>query len=125
MIDRPKKISRLLLGFLIIAPMSAWAHAFPDHSDPRVGSTQKIPPANVRIWFDSGLEPAFSSIRVMNSDNQPVDKGDGHVDEHDNTIMEVSLPPLPPGKYHVFWVAISVDTHRTEGSFPFTIEASP
>jgi len=125
MIDRPKKISRLLLGFLIIAPMSAWAHAFPDHSDPRVGSTQKIPPANVRIWFDSGLEPAFSSLRVMNSDNQPVDKGDGHVDEHDNTIMEVSLPPLPPGKYHVFWVAISVDTHRTEGSFPFTIEASP
>ena len=61
----------------------------------------------------------------MNSDNQSVDKGDGRVDEKDNTILEVSLPPLPPGKYHVFWVAISVDTHRTEGNFPFTIEASP
>jgi hypothetical protein len=61
----------------------------------------------------------------MNSDNQAVDKGDGHVDERDNTIMEVSLPTLPAGKYHVFWVAISVDTHRTEGDFSFTVEASP
>lgn len=124
MIEKPEKITWVLLGFLMIVPMSAWAHAFPDHSDPRVGSTQKTPPAAVRIWFDSGLEPAFSSLRVMNSDNQPVDKGDGHVDEHDNTILEVSLPPLPPGKYHVLWVAISVDTHRTEGDFPFTIEGS-
>ena len=125
LIEYPQKISGVLLVLFLSIPISAWAHAFPDHSDPRVGSTQKTPPATVRIWFDSGLEPAFSSLHVMNSDNQPVDKGDGHVDEHDNTIMEVSLPPLPPGKYHVFWVAISVDTHRTEGSFPFTIEASP
>jgi len=123
---------RILIGGLFVASLlfggdvgKSWAHAFPDHSDPRVGSTQKTPPANVRIWFDSGLEPAFSSLRVMNSDNQPVDKGDGHVDEHDNTVLEVSLPPLPPGKYHVFWVAISVDTHRTEGDYSFTIEPSP
>jgi len=125
MMENPEKITWVLLGFLIIAPISAWAHAFPDHSDPRVGSTQKTSPATVRIWFDSGLEPAFSSLRVMNSDNQPVDKGDGRVDDRDNTILEVSLLPLPPGKYHVYWVAIAVDTHRTEGDFSFTVEASP
>jgi len=53
-----------------------------------------------------------------------VDKGDGHVDAQDNTILEVSLPSLPAGKYHVYWVAVSVDTHRTEGDFSFTIEPS-
>lgn len=89
-----------------------------------MGSAQKTPPAGVRIWFDSGLEPAFSTLHVMNSDNQPVDKGDGHVDAQDNTILEVSLPSLPAGKYHVYWVAVSVDTHRTEGDFSFTIEPS-
>lgn len=108
---------------LAATPARTSAHVFPDHSDPRVGSTLKIPPAMVRIWFDGSLEPAFSSIRVMNANQQAVDKGDGHVDDHDNTILEVSLPSLPAGKYHVFWVAISVDTHRTEGDFSFTIEA--
>jgi len=116
----------LLSGILFLrAPLEAWAHAFPDHSEPRVGSSQKTSPATVRIWFDSGLESAFSSLRVMNSENQPVDKGDGHVDEQDNTVLEVNLPPLPAGKYHVFWVAVSVDTHRTEGDFSFTVEAPP
>jgi methionine-rich copper-binding protein CopC len=115
-------VMTVTVSLLGATPVPTWAHAFPDHSDPRVGSTVKTPPATVRIWFDSSLEPAFSSLRVMNSDNQPVDKGDGHVDDHDNTILEVSLPSLPAGKYHVFWVAISVDTHRTEGDFSFTIE---
>jgi methionine-rich copper-binding protein CopC len=82
-------------------------------------------PATVQIWFDSGLEPAFSTLRVMNSENQQVDKGDGHVDEQDNTILEVSLPPLSAGKYHVYWVVVSVDTHHTERDFYFTVEAPP
>jgi copper resistance protein C len=115
--------------FLIVcligsAPNGAWSHAFPDHSEPRVGSSQKTSPASVRIWFDSGLEPVFSTLRVINSESQQVDKGDGHVDEQDNTILEVSLPPLQPGKYHVFWEVVSIDTHRTEGDFSFTIESS-
>lgn len=116
-------VMAMTVCFLGATPLRTWAHAFPDHSEPRVGSTQKTPPAKVRIWFDTGLEPAFSSLRVTNSDNQPVDQGDGHVDENDNTILEVSLPQLPPGKYHVYWVATSVDTHRTEGDFSFTIKA--
>jgi methionine-rich copper-binding protein CopC len=105
-------------------PVPTWAHAFPDHSEPRVGSTVKTPPAMVRIWFDASLEPAFSSIHVMNAENQPVDKGDGHVDDRDNTILVASLSSLPAGKYRVFWVAVSVDTHRTEGDFSFTVEGS-
>jgi methionine-rich copper-binding protein CopC len=122
--------SRFLSGLFVLSALlfigttvRLWAHAFPDHSEPRVGSSVETPPATVRIWFDSGLEAAFSSLRVVNSDDKQVDKGDGHVDDKDNTIMEVSLPPLPPGKYHVYWVAISVDTHRTEGDYSFWIEA--
>jgi methionine-rich copper-binding protein CopC len=42
----------LLAGALLLPPGAVWAHAFPDHSDPRVGSTVPAPPAQVRIWFD-------------------------------------------------------------------------
>lgn len=105
--------------FLVVS--SAWGHAFPDHSEPRVGWTVKQPPALVRIWFDGAIEPAFSSIKVMNASGQQVDKQDGQVNSADHTILEVSLPSLPPGKYRVFWSVVAIDTHRTEGDYPFTV----
>ncbi len=108
-----------------IPPPAAQAHAFPERAEPKVGSAVQSSPARVRIWFDGGLEPAFSSIRVMDANHQAVDKGDGHVNEHESTLLEVILPALPPGPYHVFWVAISLDGHRTEGDFSFTVETPP
>ena len=114
----------LALGVLLTAA-SAWSHAFPDHSEPRVGWTVPTPPPRVRIWFDGAIEPIFSTITVMSADKQRVDKGDGQVNPSDNTILEVSLPPLPPGKYRVFWSVVARDGHRTEGDFPFTIGGRP
>lgn len=108
-----------------IPPPAAQAHAFPERAEPKVGSTVQSPPAGVRIWFDGGLEPAFSSIRVMNANHQAVDQGDGRVDEKDNTVLEVSLPALSSGTYHVSWIAIALDGHRTEGDFSFTVETPP
>jgi len=116
-----KKIGGALLGLLLIVPISAWGHSFPDHSDPRVGSEIKTPPTQARIWFDSELEPVFNSIEVLDANQKKVDKGDGRVNPNDHTLLEVSLPPLPPGKYEVSWSVVSHDGHRTEGRFKFTI----
>ena len=113
----------LTLGLLLVTT-SAWGHAFPDHSEPRVGWTVPTPPPRVRIWFDGALEPIFSTITVMNAARGRVDKGDGRVNPSDSTILEVSLPPLPPGNYRVFWSVVARDGHRTEGDFPFTIEVA-
>ena len=122
--DRPwRGPGALTLGLFLVAS-SAWGHAFPDHSEPRVGWTVQTPPARVRVWFDGALEPAFSTIIVLNTDKQRVDTGDGRVSPSDNTVLEVSLPPLPPGKYRVFWSVVARDGHRTEGDFPFTIEVA-
>jgi copper resistance protein C len=107
---------------ILLLPFSAWGHAYPDHADPKVGSTVAVSPAAVRIWFDSELEPAFCTIMVHNADNFMVDKRDGHVDPHDPTLLEVSLPPLPPGVYRVIWNVVARDTHRTSGSYTFTIK---
>jgi copper resistance protein C len=106
---------------LLAAPGLAAAHAFPDHSAPRVGHTVDASPPAVRIWFDGQLEPVFSTIRVENADRQRVDKRDARVDPGDQTLLEVSLPPLPPGQYRVFWSVVARDGHRTEGDFPFRI----
>ena len=112
----------LVSAMLFLAPVDAAAHAYPDHAEPKVGSTVHISPARVCIWFDSALEPAFSTIMVHNANNEMVDKRDGRIDPDDPMLLEVSLPPLPPGVYRVFWNVVARDTHRTSGSFTFTIK---
>jgi methionine-rich copper-binding protein CopC len=99
----------------------AQAHAFPLRSDPRVGWTIPVSPPKVTIWFDGELEPAFSTITVYNSTKQQVDKGNSRVSGPDASVLEVDLPPLAPGTYHVYWKALSKDTHVTEGDFTFAI----
>lgn len=87
-----------------------------------MGSTLETPPAEVRIWFDGEIEPVFSTIRVESGDDKRrVDKGDPRVGPQDRRLLQVSVPPLPPGKYRVFWSVIARDGHRTEGDFPFRI----
>jgi methionine-rich copper-binding protein CopC len=34
----------------------------------------------------------------------------------------VPLKALRPGTYRVSWHAVSIDTHRTEGAFTFTVK---
>ena len=111
----------LLLAVLLWGVAGAEAHAFLDRADPRVGSTVKNPPAQVRLWFTQSLEPAFSAAQVLNEAGQRVDKADGQVDSSDPTLLRVSLPPLAPGTYKVIWRVLSVDTHVTEGDFTFRV----
>jgi methionine-rich copper-binding protein CopC len=111
----------------LVAAVLAWAgqaaaHAFPDHSEPRVGSTLDRPPAQVQIWFDGAIEPTFSTMRVESDEKQRVDKGDARVNSQDNRLLEVTVPALPPGRYRVYWSVIARDGHRTEGDFPFRVK---
>ncbi len=109
-----------MLSATIVA-VSASAHAFLDHAQPRVGSTLHSAPAGVELWFSQDLEPAFSTLRVVDSAGKQVDKKDKSVSDRDKTEMTVSLPALPPGKYRVYWRVLSVDTHVTEGDFTFEL----
>jgi methionine-rich copper-binding protein CopC len=123
-------MNRILFSCVIAVVFSAgWSvpdafgHAFPDHSDPKVGSTVQGPLDRVRIWFDSDLEPVFSSIMVHAAKGGVmVDKGDGHVDSSDPKLLEVRVPPLPPGEYIVYWSVVGRDGHRTAGKYTFTVQ---
>jgi copper resistance protein C len=111
----------LVLTGIVAGGAPARAHAFPDHSEPRVGHTLDTAPDTVRIWFDGDIEPVFSTIRVETAAKQRIDKGDPRVDPGDSKLLEVHVPPLPSGEYHVFWSVVARDGHRTEGSFPFPL----
>jgi copper resistance protein C len=99
------------------------AHAFPERFEPRVGATVRTAPSQVRIWFDGDIEPRFSQVRVASANGQPVDRGDSQVDSQNRRLLHVGLAPLAPGKYRVTWSVLSVDGHRTEGDYSFTLKA--
>ena len=110
----------ILMLCAALAPR-AQAHAFLDHAEPKVGSTVNVSPQKIKLWFTKPLEAAFSTARVENAQGKQVDKKDVHLDTRNRSLLEVSVPPLSPGKYRVTWRVVSTDTHKTEGHFEFTV----
>ena len=111
-----------LVALLCVLPGAALGHAFPDHSDPKVGAILAVSPDRVRIWFDSDLEPVSATIMVHNKAGALVDNKDGRVDSSDTKLLEVSLPHLSPGTYSVNWSVVSKEGHRSEGEYTFVIK---
>lgn len=98
----------------------AWAHAFLKTANPAVGSTISQAPSQVVIDFTEGVVPQFSTITVRNAQGQQVETGKPHLVGGD-THLAVDLKPLPPGTYTVVWHATATDTHKTQGTFHFTV----
>jgi len=108
------------LALAVLAP-AASAHAFLEHAEPRVGSTVAKAPDQVTLRFSEALEPAFSTLQVLDAAGKRVDRNDRKVDPANASVMRVSVPPLGPGKYRVKWRALSADTHVTQGDFTFEV----
>ena len=106
---------------LLLGAGAAWGHAFLERAEPRVGSTVRTAPSQVRVWFTENLEPAFSTLEVWNQDGKRVDAGTAEVSPASPTMLHVSLKTLGPGTYRVKWRVLSVDTHVTEGNFTFRV----
>lgn len=120
MVSNPRRFRGLALLLFGISGY-AFGHAFLDHAAPPVGSTLNAAPDQVRLWFTQGLEPAFSGIEVEDAKGARVDTGKATLDPNDGTLLSVALKPLGPGTYTVHWHVVSVDSHRTEGSWTFVI----
>ncbi len=113
-------MKRTLLLLALLAPAHAFAHAQLLKADPAVGATVP-PPSQLTLHFSEGVEPAFTTVAVTSSAGARVDAGAPHTAPDDNKTLLIGLKPLPPGDYHVEWHATSVDTHKTQGAFGFTV----
>jgi methionine-rich copper-binding protein CopC len=105
---------------LTLGPAPALAHAFLAHASPSVGSVLASAPPALLLSYTEGVEVPFCKVTVTDDAGKnvagPPQPVPGHADE-----ISVPLRITAPGKYLVTWHAVSVDTHRTEGSFAFTV----
>jgi copper resistance protein C len=109
----------IVLIFSFVFVRVAEAHAFLNHADPKVGSTLLDPPSEVTVWMTENLEAAFSRLQVFDAKGVEIDKKDTRVN---GATMTVSLQKLTAGTHHVSWQAVATDTHKTSGTFDFTIQ---
>ena len=110
------------LGWWLLFPAHAAAHANLASSDPAANSELETAPGRVIIWFTEPIEPGFSEIRVLDADGKRVDEGDSVVDDLNPLVMSVGLSDVPDGTYTVAWKNVStVDGHRVRGSFLFAV----
>jgi copper resistance protein C len=106
---------------MLSAASPAFAHAFLERASPPVGSEIAASPPELSMTFTEGVEPLFSTIEVRAATGTVVSTGTPHVVPDNNRRLAIELPKLPRGTYTVIWHATSVDTHKTEGSYRFTV----
>ncbi len=105
-----------------LAATAAYAHAQLEKATPSVGGTVASVP-EIRLKFSEGVEPRFSGIALASEGGAAVPLGEPSVDPADNSVLIAKVgKALPPGVYTVTWHAVSVDTHKTQGSFSFTVK---
>jgi copper resistance protein C len=118
---RPHSLYLLMLAMLTSAP-AAHAHAFLERAVPPVGSDVLGPPHQIVLTFTEGVEPLFSTIELRDAHGSVVPTGKPHTSPNNDRQLVIDLPTLPTGGYTVVWHATSVDTHKTEGSYRFTVQ---
>jgi len=114
-------VPTLAIAIIMATQPLALAHAFLDNAMPKVGSVVTAPPKTIRIQFTQPVEAAFSHIRLFTRDGKAVDTGPAATVPSDQTQLVAPITgTLSPGQYEVRWDVLSVDTHRTNGHFPFS-----
>ncbi|AIO31287.1 copper resistance protein CopC [Burkholderia pseudomultivorans] len=101
---------------------AAFAHAHVASSDPAANAALAAAPAAVTIDFTETLEPAFSSIVVVDGDGKTVSDGRARIDAANRKRMTAPLAALGAGAYTVKWVAVATDGHRTQGAYGFSVK---
>ena len=107
-----------LAALLLVTAQLAFAHAHPTQQTPAPNATVEAP-HEVAIDFTEGLEPAFSTLTVIDAAGKPVNSAKSTVDESNKKHMSVPLGELKTGTYQVEWTAVANDGHRTQGHYLF------
>jgi len=110
-----------LTALLLATAQLAFAHAHPTQQTPAPDATVEAP-HEVTIDFTEGLEPAFSTLTVIDAAGKPVNSTKSSVDASNKKHMSVALGELKTGTYQVEWTAVADDGHRTKGHYLFNVK---
>ncbi|NIF46973.1 CopC domain-containing protein YobA [Enterobacter sp. Ap-1006] len=102
---------------------AVFAHAHLKQQSPAADSAVTASPQSLTLSFSEGVEPGFSGVTVTGPQKSAVKTGKVKVAETDNKQLIVPVEEaLKPGDYSVDWHVVSVDGHKTKGSYHFSVK---
>ncbi|ACS85042.1 copper homeostasis periplasmic binding protein CopC [Musicola paradisiaca] len=109
---------------MALLPVSqAYAHAHLKSAEPADKSEVAVAPGQLTLTFTEGVEAAFSGVELKDAAGSPVKTGKAVVDAADKTRLVAPLAaPLSAGKYSVDWHVLSVDGHKSQGKYSFSVK---
>ncbi len=113
--------SPILLAAILVAGLGgpAFAHAFLQHASPAAGDTLASAPKEITLPFTKPLELSLSGASLTDASGRDMSTGPAMVK---GSSITLTPKPLAAGTYHVTWHAVSIDAHRTEGNYSFTVK---
>lgn len=123
------KTRRLMLSVCVaIGMLVCWsdpsrAHSFPEKENPSAGQKVSPAPAEVSIKFDAPIEHLFANLQVLDAAGNNMAAGQPQISS-DGYTLSVKLNALKPGDYTVKWSVVGIDTHHTQGSYPFSVSGT-
>jgi hypothetical protein len=109
-----------MIALMLVVVPAAFAHAHPKTMTPAPDSTGAAP-SKISITFSEAVEPKFSSIKLTDMEGKPAATAASAAVPGDPATITLAVPSLPAGTYIVHWVNVSVDGHRLQGSYKFTV----
>lgn len=119
-----KPIASLALFIAVLGTSStAFAHAHLKHQYPASGVEVSTAPQVVTLDFSEGIEANFSGVKITGPEQAAVKTGKAQRNAQDEKQLIVPIETiLQPGDYTVEWHVVSVDGHKTNGNYQFTVK---
>lgn len=115
-----KILNASALVALMVGASTAFAHAHLEQATPAADSSASDVKV-LRLQFSEGVEQAFTKVAVSH-DGAPVALSSVKTEPADKKVLIVTPEqPLASGQYEVKWNAVSVDTHKSNGEYSFTV----
>ncbi|WP_409451108.1 CopC domain-containing protein YobA [Erwinia sp.] len=99
------------------------AHAHLKSQYPAANASVEASPQALTLTFSEDIEPAFSGVEVTTNQQQavPLSEAERAPRQHNQLIVPLAKP-LSSGQYQVSWHVLSVDGHKTKGTYTFSVK---
>ncbi len=119
----PRILTAAAIFAAIAASPAVFAHAHLKNQYPAADAAVTAAPQALTLDFSEGIEPNFSGVKITGPQEAAVKTGAVKRNEKDNKQLIVPIEEsLKPGEYLVDWHVVSVDGHKTKGTYHFLVK---
>ncbi|EPE3188285.1 CopC domain-containing protein YobA [Cronobacter sakazakii] len=113
----------LALVAVVMTTPAVWAHAHLKAQQPVANATVDASPEALTLTFSEGIEPAFSGVTLTGPNGKKMaTSAVKRAPNDDKQLVAPLVAPLASGEYQVQWHVVSVDGHKTKGSYRFSVK---